>query len=358
MSLRAVLTSGVVAITTLWLGPCWVVAQTRQGTATAVTTPSVKEWAAPLAADGHPDLGGVWINNSATPFERPKALEGRELLTDAEVAELKGRADRLFRNGDNDFAGGDSVFLAALEDAKTYKSASATSGADLMTERVFDNRTSLIIDPPDGKLPSITSAAQRRTSADAVARKAGLRRPTSAQDLTSALRCITAGVPRLTGVYGAGNNGYYQIVQSPGYVVLFLEVIRELRIIPLDGRAHLPETIRTWEGDSIGRWVGNTLIVDTTNFSPETDFMGSAENLHLTERFTRVTPDEIRYEITVDDPTTWTRQWTAMIRLRRQTQERIYEDACHEGNRPLESILASASAEEKAAKEATSDRAK
>ena len=125
-----------------------------------------------------------------------------------------------------------------------------------------------------------------------------------------------------------------------------------LRCAALDGRPNLPESIRAWEGDSLGRWEGKTLVVDTTNFSPKSNFMGSPENLHLTERFTRVAPDEIDYEISFNDPTTWTRPWTAMIRLKR-TQEKIY-DACHEDNRPLEGILAGARAEEKVAEEAAS----
>jgi hypothetical protein len=278
-------------------------------------------------------------------------------LTDAEVAELKQRADRLFKSGDSDFAAADSVYLAALANPEVFKSPTATSGTEGMIDRIFENRTSLIVDPPDGRIPPMTSAAQRKQSAAALALAGGLRPPARPEDLTAAIRCITAGVPRLGGRYGAGDFGYYQIMQAPGYVVLFLEVIHEARIVPLDGRPHLPQSVRSWEGDSVGRWEGKTLVIDTTNFSPKTNFMGSSENLHLVERFTRVAPDEIDYKITLDDPTTWTKPWTAMIRLR-QTQERIYEYACHEDNLPLQAILAGARAEEKAAEEASSKRAK
>jgi hypothetical protein len=297
------------------------------------------------------------MDNSATPLERPKALAGRQFLTDAEVAELKRRAERLFKSGDSDFAAGDSVFLAALGNSEQYKNPNATGGSELMIDREFDNRTSLIVDPPDGRVPPMTPAGQRRQSATAGALAAGLRPPARAEDLNNALRCITAGVPRLGGRYGAGDFGYYQIVQAPGYVVLLMEVIHEARIIPLDGRPHLPQSIRAWAGDSLGRWEGQTLVVDTTNFSPKSNFMGSAENLHLIERFTRVAGDEIDYEISLNDPTTWTRPWTAMIRLKR-TQEKIYEFACHEDNRPMEGMLAGARAEEKAAEEAASRRSK
>jgi hypothetical protein len=317
-----------------------------------------KTWSPPLTPDGQPDLQGVWLDNSATPLERPQALEGRQSLTDAEVTELKQRADRLFKGGvDSDFAAGDNVFLAALANPTRYQNPNSTAGSDGMIDRKFDHRTSLIVDPPDGKVPPMTPAAQPRQSATALALAAGLRPPERVQDLNNALRCITGGVPRLGGRYGAGDFGYYQIVQAPGYVVLLQEIVHEARIIPMDGRPHLPQSIRTWEGDSLGRWEGQTLVVDTTNFSAKTNFMGSNENLHLVERFTRVSPDEIDYEITLDDPTTWTRPWTAMIRLW-QTQQRIYEYACHEDNRPVEGILAGARAQEKAAEKAAPERSK
>jgi hypothetical protein len=129
----------------------------------------------------------------------------------------------------------------------------------------------------------------------------------------------------------AGPLGYYEIVQTPGYVVLTLEAVHEARIIPLDGRPHLPSTLRQWSGDSRGRWEGNSLVVETTNFSPRGNFMGSAENLHLLERLTRTAPDTISYVMTISDPTTWTKPWTAEIRLK-QTRDTLYEYACHEGN--------------------------
>jgi len=302
-----------------------------------------------LTPDGQPDLRGVWLDNSATPVERPKELEGRQFLTDAEVVELKQRAARIFnRSATSDFAAGDAVFLAALTNASEFKSPTSTSGAVEMMDREFDNRTSLVIDPPDGRIPPMTPTARQRQAARPGALAAGLRPPSRVQDFSSAIRCITAGVPRLGGRYGAGDFGFYQIVQAPGYVVLYSEVIHEFRIIPLDGRPHLPQNIRTWDGDARGHWEGKTLVVDTTNFSADTNFMGAAENLHLIERFTRVAADEIRYEITVDDPTTWTKSWTVMVRLR-QSQERIFEFACHEGNSPvLEDMLTAARASDNA----------
>ena len=313
----------------------------------AQLTPARKTWTATLTSDGQPDLHGVWLDNNATPLERPPALEGRQFLTDEEVVQMKQRAERLFHSGSgSDYASGDAVFLSVLAGTAEYKSVTSTAGAVEMIDRVFDNRTSLIVDPPDGKIPPMTPAARQRQVERSPALAAGLRPPDRAADLSSAIRCITAGLPRLGGRYGAGDFGYYEILQAPGYVVLFSEVMHEARIISLDGSPHAPPHVRTWVGDSRGRWEGKTLVVDTTNFSAHANFLGSAENLHLVERFTRIAENEIRYQVTVDDPTTWTRPWTAMVRLR-QTKERLYEFACHEGNQPLQGILAGARAEEK-----------
>jgi hypothetical protein len=303
-------------------------------------------WKAALGPDGHPDLQGVWLNNSATPLERPKALEDRQSLTDAEVAELRRRADRLFKNTNADFAAGDAVFLAALADIDHFKSTTATGSTFEMIEREFDNRTSLIIDPPDGRIPSLTAEAQRRRAATNAIRQRPAEGP---EDLNHVERCLTYGVPRLSGTNtGAGPLGYYEIVQTPSYIVLFLEAVHEARIITLDGRPHLSASVRQWQGDSRGRWEGKTLVVDTTNFSARSDFMGSSDHLHLVERFTRVASDRVDYQITVDDPTTWTAPWTAVIRLKRQSAGRLYEYACHEGNyEVLRGIFAGARAKEK-----------
>src|SRR5947209_1216436 len=307
--------------------------------------PPTDTWAPVLGPDGHPDLQGVWLNNSATPLERPKALEGKSYLTDEEVAELRRRADRLFKNTNADFAGGDAVYLAALADIDRFKSSTATGTTFEMIEREFDNRTSLIVDPPDGRIPSLTAEAQQRRAA----RDAIRRRPAEGpEDLNHVERCLTYGVPRLSGTNtGAGPLGYYEIVQTPSYFVLFLEAVHEARVINLDGRPHLPPSVRQWQGDSRGRWEGKTLVVDTTNFSSRSDFMGASDQLHLVERFTRVGPDRIDYQITVDDPTTWTTPWTAVIRLKKN-DARLYEYACHEGNYEiLRGIFAAARAREK-----------
>jgi len=297
-------------------------------------------WTAPKAWDGHPDLQGVWVNNYATPLERPKELADRTTLTDAEVRTLQERADRLFKEGKGDFALGDDVFFAALKDAKEYHNPASTGNSLDNVDKVFDNRTSLITDPPDGRLPPLTTQAQQRRAAAAARRRGAA----GVELLNGSTRCITWGVPRL----GAGSPyySYYAIVQSPGYAVIDLET--ETRVVPMDGRPHIPSSVRQWNGDSRGRWDGNTLVVDTTNFSTKSNFMGSAENLHLVERFTRISRDVLKYEMTIDDPTTWTKPWTAELHLSRVGDDTVYEFACHEGNyEVLKGVLDAGRADEK-----------
>jgi len=308
--------------------------------AAQATKTAAKTWTAPLTSDGHPDLQGVWLNKSATPIERPPQLEGRQFLTDKEVAELKARADRIFKDNRSDFAAGDGVFLAALSDSEIFRNPNATGNPDTV-DREFDNRTSLITDPPDGRIPAYTAAGRQRRAAYAAA-AAGTNGPTRADQLTLEQRCLSLGIPRLGGNIGAGLMGYYQIVQTPDYVLFFMEAYHDIRVIPLDGRPHLPPNLATWEGDARGHWEGDTLVVDTTNFSDKTNFMGAGADLHLIERFKRVTPDQIDYETTIQAPDTWTRPWTVMVPLKR-TEEKIYEFACHEGNAEImETMLSGA----------------
>jgi hypothetical protein len=311
-----------------------------------------RPWTPPRTVDGQPDLQGVWLNNSATPLERPKALEGRATLTDGEVAQLKQRADRLFKDGSADFAAGDAVFLAALGNVDRFRNPNATGTTREMIDRDFENRTSLIVNPADGRIPALTPEGKRRTASTPPPAGGAEQHVSGPEDLSNALRCISYGVPRLGGnnLSGAGPLGYSQIVQGPGYVVLMLEAIHEARIIAINGRPHLPGTVRQLNGDSRGRWEGRTLVVDTTNFSPQSNFMGSAETLHLIERFTRVAEDQLNYQITVDDPTTWTAPWTAELHLKRRAAEQIYEYACHEGNYfTMMGILGAARADDAAA---------
>jgi hypothetical protein len=308
-------------------------------------------WTAPRTADGQPDLQGVWTNNIATPLERPKELEGRALLTDQEVAALKKKARELF-NGNSDAAFGDTVFRSVLANvngtAAGFKSVDGETGdySSVWTvEREWENRTSLITDPPDGRLPAITPEAQTRRTAQAAAR---LRRPNGPEDRALQERCITYGSPQLT----AGYQSYSQIFQSSGAVIIETEMIHDARVIPLDGRPHLPSTVQQWLGDSRGHWEGDTLVVDTTNYKPASFMSQSSEKLHVIERFTRTGPESLKYEITINDPGTWTKPWSLMIPLKR-TPDPLLEYACQEGNYGLQGILAGARAEEQAAEKTT-----
>ncbi len=314
-----------------------------------------EQWTAPRLPDGRPDLQGVWANNTATPLERPEILGDKATLTDEELARLEARYAELFASGESDAAFADSVFVAALGDRDTFSSRDAATGnynQFWLVDREFDNRTSLVIDPPTGRLPAFTPAAQRRIDAR-IAHLAD--NPASSwTDRRLQERCITFGMPNLF----AGYNTYYQIIQTPDHVVFLHEMIHDARIIPLDGAPHVDDAIRQWHGDARGWWDGDTLVVETTNFSARSESpaalyqrtRGTAERLRLVERFTRVGPDTLRHEFTVDDPGTYAGRWTAMIPLSRKA-EPLFEYACHEGNIGMEGILAGHRAEEREAAE-------
>jgi len=290
---------------------------------------------------GDPDLQGMWVNNSATPLERPDAFQGKETLTDEELQELKRQAAEVLDGGDAFFA--DDFVTAAVEEGTGFRSFDQKTGnynQFWIVEREFDNRTSLIVDPPDGRIPPLTPEGRKRRAKEARG-FLGID-PAGPEDLSNQVRCITYPVPNVL----AGYNSFFHILQTPQYVVIFQELIHDARIIPMDGRPHLPENIRQWHGDPRGRWDGDTLVVESTNFSPKSNFRGSAENLHLVERFTRIDAEMIVYEITIDDPTTFARAWTIQIPLK-SSPDPIFEYACHEGNVAMEGILKGARAEER-----------
>jgi len=297
-------------------------------------------WSVPRMPDGHPDMQGVWANNGMTPLERPALWGNRATMTDAELADLKKRAQKLIDGGDAFFA--DELILAALEGRPKFSSADTQTGnydQTWLSERIWDNRTSLIFDPPDGRIPPPAPAAAERARALAAARQ-GRGPADRAQDLSLSTRCVHAGTPNIR----AGYQSYFGITQGPGVVVLRSEMIHDARILPIDGGPHVSSAIRQYHGDSRAHWDSDTLVVDTINFS-NAGFRGSTDQLHLTEKFRRVAEDTLEYSMTIDDPTMWSRPWTLMIPLK-QTGEGLFEFACHEGNYGLRAILSGARAQD------------
>jgi len=296
---------------------------------------ATRAWVAERTPDGHPDFQGVWANNTVTPLQRPKQWEGKTRLTDAEIANLQAFAARIVAN-DGDAQFGDGFIQAVLngiEKPTSYDPGTGNYNHFWLVDRDWhDRRTALITDPPDGKIPPMTPEGQKRRAAEIEHRKAHAFEDPEVFPLGE--RCVNFGIPRVT----AGYNSYMKIVQAPGYLMIMAEMAHDARVIPLDGRPHLDPRVRVWNGDSRGRFEGDTLVIETTNFSPKSDFMGAHDRLRLTERLTRVSQDVLNYEFTVDDPTMWTRPWTAMIPLKLK-DELIYEYACHEGNAAIPNML-------------------
>lgn len=304
---------------------------------TAITVgllaPAQAGWTPSKTADGQPDLQGIWSNATITPLERPADLAGKQFFTPQEAAAYEQDIRKRNNMDRRDGAGTDADVGRAYNDFWW----------DRGTHVVNTLRTSLIVDPPDGRLPALTPSAQKRTAARAEERR---RHPADGPESRSLMeRCIqigSAGPPMLPSAY----NNNYQIVQAPGYVTILNEMIHDARVIPLDGRPHLPPSVHLWLGDSRGHWEGNTLVVDTTNFTDQTAFRGASERMHLIERFTRTSPDTLLYEFTIDDPSAFERPWTVQLPSVKFDGGPIIEYACNEGNRGMEGILAGARAEE------------
>ena len=298
-------------------------------------------WTLPRTADGHPDLQGVWANNNATPLERPEEWAGKDTLTEEELAALQVAATEAVDDGDALF--GDQLVLAAIERTKagSYDPTTGNYNQFWIADRDFNNRTSLVVDPPDGRIPAMTSSGQARAKMIRDHRR--LHPADTYTDRPLSERCVTYGHPRL----GAGYNSYYQLFQSKDHVVVYMEMNHDARVIPLDGTPTLNDDVRLWHGDSRGYWDGDTLVVTTTNYASHATFRGiTSENMTVTERFTRVGPQTLNYEVTIDDPTTYTNPWTVMIPLM-GTTDAVYEYACHEGNYSIAGALSGARAKER-----------
>ena len=341
MSHRFIASMGALAVVlaVALLAPVPVAGQARPSAAN--TTAAAKTWTEPRTADGQPDLQGIWSNATLTPLERPRELAGKQFFTEEEAAEYEKQVLQHNNADRRDNPNTDADVALAYND----------SWYDRGTKVVPTRSTSLIVDPPDGRIPALTPEAQKREAARAVARRE--RGPADSwEDRNLGERCITRGAPKLP----SGYNNNFMIVQVPGTVAILQEMIHEVRVIHVDGSPHVDKNIREWLGDSRGHWEGSTLVVDTTNFDDRVRFTsynccgGAGANLHLVERFTRVDADTIDYQYTVDDPTTFTRPWTVAVPLTKAPGP-IYEYACHEGNYGMANLLSGARAEEKAAAE-------
>ena len=345
----------------------WLVPSPAAGQAAATPAPTGSTYTAPQTPWGHPDLQGVWNNAVSTPLERPRALGDKTTWTDQELADYTKRARGSRENRDRR----DQKPGSVTDVGRAYNALWFPVPGDPI------RRTSLVIDPPDGRVPAVTPQAKERFAAYAKSigrfgdsgaiegredtedgTEGGVdgrgTRGDNPEDRSLSERCVYKGfVPRMPGGY----NNHLQIIQSPGYVVIELEQSHDARLIPLDGRPHLPSSIRHWQGDSRGRWEGNTLVVDVTNFTDKAPFRGSFENLHLVERFTRVDANTISYQLAVDDPTTFTKPWKAEFPWTKLdalvggvdhvSVPRMFEYACQEGNYGLDGQLRSSRAEDK-----------
>ena len=309
--------------------------------------------AGPRTPWGHPDLQGTWDYRTLTPLERPEALGDKAFLTVEEAASLEqetlARNERLLNRAAETTAASDQVDRRADGTPGFYNNFWLDRG----TTAVPTRRTSLIVAPADGRLPPLTEPARRRARSPEAARIAGVRRgrlpAASYEDLDAGDRCIQhakAGPPLSTGGY----NNNMQLFQTPDHVVILAEQNFDARVVPLDGRPHVPSRVRQWMGDSRGRWEGGTLVVETVRFNGKHDQIGrpllsSGENLTLVERFTLMDSETLMYEYTVTDPTIWTRSWTARHPMKRNP-DLMFEFACHEGNYGMHGIMAGSRAEE------------
>jgi hypothetical protein len=310
------------------------------------TTPApvAKKWTAPRTAWGEPDLQGSYTNTSenGTPLERPDAFEGRKLedIKGDELLAIKKEAQRRTVE----------TFQGPLHapDGWWQPDLNMTDGSQAW----------LITDPPNGKIPPLTPEATKRAAARAAARRSSGRGPADSwEDRSLYDRCITRGLPgsMMPAIYGNG----YQIVQAPGFVTIIYEMIHETRVIPIDSRPHVSSQVRSYMGDARGRWDGDTLVVETANFREEGIYRNAnPETFRLVERFQRTSPNTVKWTVTIDDPSTWTKPWTFSMPLTKDDTGPVLEYACHEGNRGLMDILSAARAEEKAAEETKKRNAK
>jgi hypothetical protein len=308
------------------------------------TVGTAATWTVPRTAEGQPDLQGIWDFRTITPLQRPAGLGDKAFFTEEEAAAFEKEENRR-QNRD---------LIDPKVGGLNYPPGGVVPYNEIWYDRgdkvVKTRRTSLIVDPPNGRIPYTPEGLKRedRRALDRKNTELGHPIANSWEDRPLQERCLmgsNAGPPMLSAAY----NNNVQLFQNRDYVVLVTEMVHDARIVPLDGRPF--DQIPQWKGESRGHFEGNTLVIETKNFKRETTFPGSSANMHLIERFTATDPETLLYEFTVEDPATWARPWTAAIPMSR-TAGPIYEYACHEGNTSLAGILAGARADEKAAEEA------
>jgi hypothetical protein len=293
------------------------------------------KWAPPRTADGHPDLQGVWNFSTITPLERPAEFADKPFLTEEEAKALEQRTMERSNRDNRDRNNAEADVASAYNEFWWDRGVHAARVRGKV-------HTSLIVEPADGKIPALTPDGQARAEQRAEARR--LHPADGPEDRSLGERCLlfNAGPPMLSGPY----NNYVQLLQTRDHVVIFNEMVHDVRVVPLDGRPHLPAAVRTWKGDPRGRWEGDTLVVESTNFSGKTNVRGSGEGLRLVERFTRTGGNTLLYEFTVHDPASFAKPWTAALPMAK-TNDQIYEYACHEGNYAMSGILRGARSGEK-----------
>lgn len=315
----------------------------------ALSTASAQDadWVLPRTVDGHPDLQGVWENNTITPVERPEVFGDKEFLTDEDVVFLQRRLQEIYAAGE-DALFGEGVLAAAFSgEIVSYDPSTGNYDSQWMVERKIHRRTSQIIDPPNGQFPprtekAIAASRELREWREAHPADSWLDRPLGE-------RCVSFGAPRL----GSGYNSYWQIVQSKDHVVIYQEMAHDARIIPLVEKPHIDEDIKLWHGDSRGWWEGDTLVIETTNYSERSSSDPDTEQVRNVERLTRISDDSLQYQLTSYDPGTYTAPYTREI-IWDYTNDEIYEYACHEGNYGMMNILSGHRAEERMAAEGES----
>ena len=290
----------------------------------AQSTAAPKAGAIPRTADGHPDLTGIWSNATRTPFERPEVFAGKPTLTDEEAKVWEARENQRWEEGSK-IDGGRPVSIQG----GAYNVLFYDNGSEL--QRIDgQKRTSMVVDPPDGHVPPLLPEARNRA-------RRGPEIPGDYHSLSNDTRCLVGNTPAVPMTPALYNNNY-QIVQSADSVLIMLEMVHDARVVHMNAK-HQPRDVRQWFGDSIGHWEGDTLVVETTNFTDQTHYRGSSMNLKVTERFRRVSDKTIEYRATLDDPSTWAKPWSFEEAFN-SVPGPIYEYACHEGNYAIADILA------------------